>query len=326
VCGDVIFGTRVPLEVLKEYLVKLLDSSDLAVRQKAQLILCALVSDTDTNLFSRLCVTDEIIKSFVQRLQSYKKLEEIKTVLQRIKSLANISNNRILLRRYKALSILEDLSEQHSGSEIETLSAEGICLLLSDPTDGLQVEISQVTTITSGICFVLRHACTVYIIPDFHQSEMMELLLKESSGVTSGDDVPQELVHHASQLCQLMSLAYTEFHRVLYSNKLTDKTFLVQGAKALEELCKIYEENDQKSRLANNAYGKQIVGISKQYLPEMICVSFKALKDGFSDSLLGKFVKFNLSSNCTSYGQEFINSCYGIHSNLVLMYFILRRQ
>jgi len=122
---------------------------------------------------------------------------------------------------------------------------------------------------------------------------MTKLLLNLSYNVTSGDDVPQELVHHASQLCQLMSLAYTEFHRVLYSNKLTDNAFLVQGAKALEELCNIYEENDQKGGLATTiAYGKQIVDISKRYLPELICVSFKALKDGFSDSLLGKLCTF----------------------------------
>ena len=125
--------------------------------------------------------------------------------------------------------------------------------------------------------------CCVILL-DFSEAELRKLLLKVSS---DGDVVHQDLVYHASQLCRLMSLAYAEFHRVLYSSKLTDLTFLIQGASALEVLCKIYEENDQKGGFNNIAYGKQIVAVSRRWLPEMICVSFKALKDGFSDSLLG---------------------------------------
>ena len=149
-CGDLVLSNLLPVKVIKEYLVELLNSSDLAIRQKVQLILCALVSDSDTDLFSRLCVPEEVIKSFVQHLKSYKKLEDIEVVLRRMKSLANVPDNRTLLRRYKILPILENLSEQHTGSDIETPLAELICLLLADPPDDIIEETSKVTAIDSG--------------------------------------------------------------------------------------------------------------------------------------------------------------------------------
>jgi len=82
-------------------------------------------------------------------------------------------------------------------------------------------------------------------------------------------------------------MAYNEFHRVLYSSKLTDVSYLVNGAKLLNKLGTIYENSSQPNESAIDIFEKQIVTMSQKYLPEFMCVSFKAMKDGFEDSLSG---------------------------------------
>ena len=82
-------------------------------------------------------------------------------------------------------------------------------------------------------------------------------------------------------------MAHDEFCRVLYSSKLTDVSYLVNAAKLLNKLGSIYEDDSQMNGSAINSFEKQIVTMSQKYLPEFMCVSFKAMKDGYSDSLSG---------------------------------------
>ena len=99
----------------------------------------------------------------------------------------------------------------------------------------------------------------------------------------TSDCVASEIiVQHASLLYQAMVLSHEEFHRVLHQPKLTDVAYLVNTAKFLRGLNIIYE-NDVVIMMAE----KQISVMIEKYLPEMACVSFKALKDGYSDSLSG---------------------------------------
>ena len=84
-----------------------------------------------------------------------------------------------------------------------------------------------------------------------------------------------------------MLMAHNEFCRVLYSSKLTDIPYLVNAAKLLSKLATIYEDCNQVNELAIKCFEKQIVAVLYKYLPEFMCVSFKAMKDGYSDSLSG---------------------------------------
>ena len=77
---------------------------------------------------------------FIQQVGLCDDIDELSVALRKLNSLTIIPANRTLLRRQKLLSILERLSEKHAGTDIEGLSAELICTLLSDPPDEVEEE------------------------------------------------------------------------------------------------------------------------------------------------------------------------------------------
>lgn len=103
---------------------------------------------------------------------------------------------------------------------------------------------------------------------------------------TSDQDV-EVVMQHASNLYLVMILSHDEFQRVLYSNRLTDVSYLVNAAKILKELNLIYENDNQLDEVIT-IFENQITMIAEMFLPELACVSFKSLKDGYSDSLSGQ--------------------------------------
>ena len=84
-----------------------------------------------------------------------------------------------------------------------------------------------------------------------------------------------------------MLIAHDEFCRVLYSSKLTDVSYLVNVAKLLNKLGAIYEDCIEMNGPVINSLENQLVTMLQKYLPEFICVSFKGMKDVFSNSLSG---------------------------------------
>lgn len=121
------------------------------------------------------------------------------------------------------------------------------------------------------------------VIPESHKAGIEEFI--SSTNIFTDHEISSIVVNHASHLYQVMLMAHEEFHRVLYSSKLTDVPYLVNATKLLNKLGTIYEDCDQIDESALKSIEKQIVAMSQKYLPEFICVSFKAMKDGFSDSL-----------------------------------------
>ena len=121
---------------IKAYLmnIKILEFS--FMKRRSQLILCSLIGDEDRELFSQLCVEEEVVTNMIQQLQSQDNILEILRTLQKIKSIAKVQNNSILLKHHKILPLLESLMEIYPESEVETISAELIYNLLSDsPSD-----------------------------------------------------------------------------------------------------------------------------------------------------------------------------------------------
>ena len=124
------------------------------------------------------------------------------------------------------------------------------------------------------------------IVPESYKAGIEELISSSTSNLSS-HDISSVVISHASHLYQVMLMAHDEFCRVLYSDKLTDVSYLVNAAKLLNKLGSIYEDDSQMNGSAINSFEKQIVTMSQKYLPEFMCVSFKAMKDGYSDSLSG---------------------------------------
>lgn len=114
----------------------------------------------------------------------------------------------------------------------------------------------------------------------------VELVTTSAERSSTPDYVIPGVVHqHARLLYQTMVLSHEEFNRVLYSSQPIDVAYLVNTAKLLNNLNVIYEENSQLKVLMIE---RQISVMLKKYLPELACISFKALKDGYSVSLSGQ--------------------------------------
>ena len=128
--------------------------------------------------------------------------------------------------------------------------------------------------------------CVDNVVPESYKSGIEELISSSATDL-SNHEIPSVVVNHATHLYQVMLMGHDEFHRVLYSSKLTNVPYLVSAAKLLNKLSTIYEDCNQTNEVAIKCFEKQIVTISQKYLPEFICVSFKAMKDGYSDSLSG---------------------------------------
>ena len=124
------------------------------------------------------------------------------------------------------------------------------------------------------------------IIPESYKAGIEELI-SSSTGNLPSHDISSVVVSHATHLYQVMLMAHDEFCRVLYSSKLTNVAYLENAAKLLNKLNSIYEDNSQLNGSVTSSFEKQIVAVSQKYLPEFMCVSFKAMKDGYSDSLSG---------------------------------------
>ena len=109
-----------------------------------------------------------------------------------------------------------------------------------------------------------------------------------SSDVRSDDNIPQQIFHHAECLYLVMTACSAEFHRVLYkSDEIVDISFLVKTAKLLNQLSDIYE-NVPADSFISLALERQVTYISTKHLPELASISFKAMKDVYSDSLSGR--------------------------------------
>ena len=120
-----------------------------------QILLCALVSDADGDVLPDLCVTDKFITNLIQQLGSCKDLKRIVVTLKKVKALTKISGNRVAFRKFKILPALQKLSEKHTGSTVEHITSDLICILLSDPQDDVEEEDNPLTTFEAfmAACF-----------------------------------------------------------------------------------------------------------------------------------------------------------------------------
>ena len=129
--------------------------------------------------------------------------------------------------------------------------------------------------------------CVDNVVPESYKAGIEELISSSANDLSNRGISSVVVVNHATCLYQVMLMAHDEFCRVLYSSKLTNIPYLVNAAKLLNKLGTIYEDGNQINEQAIKCFERQIVAISQKYLPEFICVSFKAMKDGYSDSLSG---------------------------------------
>ena len=102
---------------------------------QCQVIISFLVSESDSELHTELCVEKKAIVAFIDKLKESDNIETLLQGLQKIKALAKIPGNRVLMRQCDFLLFLESISEEHADSTVESVSAELICMLLSDPPD-----------------------------------------------------------------------------------------------------------------------------------------------------------------------------------------------
>ena len=112
-----------------------------------------------------------------------------------------------------------------------------------------------------------------------------EIVTEQISSSTSGYAFTEVVHQHARLLYQAMVLSHEEFNRILYSAQPIDVAYLVNTAKLLNELNAVYEEIS-KPQVA--MIERQISAMLKKYLPELACIAFKALKDGYSVSWSGQ--------------------------------------
>ena len=147
--GSILFNIDLPLPDIKKHLVDLqiLRSHGHPFRLKVQILLCALVSDVDDNdILPDLCVTDKFVVDLIQKLGSCEDLKRLVVTLKKVESLAKVSRNRAVLRKFKVLPALQKLSEKHAGSTVEHITADLICILLSDPQDNVEEEDNPLAT------------------------------------------------------------------------------------------------------------------------------------------------------------------------------------
>ena len=105
---------------------------------QCQVIISFLVSESDSELHTELCVEKKAIVGFINKLKECDNLETLLQGLQKMKALTKIPGNRVLMRQCDFLEFLESISEEHADSTVESVSAELICMLLSDPPDELE--------------------------------------------------------------------------------------------------------------------------------------------------------------------------------------------
>ena len=113
----------------------------------------------------------------------------------------------------------------------------------------------------------------------------MEDFIRNTSEVCS-KELPGVVMLHAKHIYELAGAAKKEFQFVLHEAHHTIKvTFLIQASKHLGELCKIYEDCTDLSW--QKLFEKQVAFLFRRHLPELSCVSFKAMKDLYSNTMSG---------------------------------------
>lgn len=113
----------------------------------------------------------------------------------------------------------------------------------------------------------------------------MEEFITNTSEVCS-KELPGVVMLHAKHIYELAAAAKKEFQFVLHEAHHTIKvTYLIQASKHLGELCKIYE--DCTDVLWQKLFGEQVAFLFRRHLPELSCVSFKAMKDMYSNTMSG---------------------------------------
>ena len=113
----------------------------------------------------------------------------------------------------------------------------------------------------------------------------MEEFITKTSEVCS-KQLPDVVMLHAKHIYDLVRAAEKEFQYVLHKAQHTIKVaFLIQASKHLYELCKIYQDCTDLSQ--QKLFGEQVAFLFRRYLPELSCVSFKAMKDMYSETMSG---------------------------------------
>lgn len=114
----------------------------------------------------------------------------------------------------------------------------------------------------------------------------MEDFITNTSSEVCSKQPPDVVLLHAKHIYELVGAAKKEFQYVLHEAHHTIKvTFLIQASKHLGELCKIYEDCTDLSW--QKLFGEQVVFLFRRHLPELSCVSFKAMKDVYSNTMSG---------------------------------------
>ena len=113
----------------------------------------------------------------------------------------------------------------------------------------------------------------------------MEDFITNTSEVCS-KQLPGVVMLHAKHIYELAGAAKKEFQFVLHEAHRTIKvTFLIQASKHLGELCKIYEDCTDLSW--QKLFEEQVAFLFRRHLPKLSCISFKAMKDLYSNTMSG---------------------------------------
>lgn len=126
---------KLPLSNIRK---ALLDSGIMTLsplRERSQIILCHLVTEGEFELLHELHISKEVLAERVKECSQLSKIKDITVALEKFKMFSKVSENRAKVRQLGLLDVLKTFSEEYPDSQVESLAAELVCLLLSDPPD-----------------------------------------------------------------------------------------------------------------------------------------------------------------------------------------------
>ena len=132
----------------------LLDSGIMTLsplRERSQIILCHLVTEGEIELLHELCISKDVLAERVKDCSQLSKIKDITVALEKFKIFSKVSENRARIRQLGLLDVLKTFYEEYPDSQVESLAAELVCLLLSDPPD-ITVEKQNFDGKLFGMC------------------------------------------------------------------------------------------------------------------------------------------------------------------------------
>lgn len=112
-------------------------------------------------------------------------------------------------------------------------------------------------------------------------------IIEATCNTNSKDEIASDFVTlHAKCMYELMVLTKDAFKlTVSQPDQVVELDMLIRAVDHLRKLCTFYEQITSATNFKFCA--NQVIYVSREYFPELFCVSFKALQDVYSKSTSG---------------------------------------